>query len=93
MATPVERQAGSRHSPTDEAPKARPAPTTSRITVNISQVTEQALHKLVEREGVTLTEALRRLVAYGDVIYTATQIEGKHVLLRDGDELQQVLLV
>ncbi|MFI7003623.1 hypothetical protein [Nocardia sp. NPDC050175] len=39
-----------------------------------------------------MTEAVRRLVAYGNVIYQAEKA-GKHVLLKDGDEVERLLII
>lgn len=64
-----------------------------RITVNISPATVEALELVITREGVTLTEALRRLVGYGDLVYRASRLDGKTVLLRKDDESQEVILL
>lgn len=72
---------------------AGPGRTTTRITVNVGPSTEAALRTLMESESVTLTEAVRRLIGYGELIYRAIKIDGKDVLIRKGDETQQILLV
>jgi hypothetical protein len=56
-----------------------------RITVNVNHATQAAIDRVVEREGITATEALRRLVAYGDFVYEAARIRGDQVLVRSGD--------
>jgi hypothetical protein len=65
----------------------------TRLTVNITPATASALRRLSEREGVTITEALRRLVGYGDLVHQASEIEGREVLVRSGNEVQKVFLL
>lgn len=64
----------------------------TRLTVNIGPATAEALEHVVEREGVTITEALRRLVGYGFVLYKTIKTDNKDVLIRSGNETQQVLI-
>jgi hypothetical protein len=43
---------------------------------------------------VTLTEAVRRLVGYGDVLYRAAREDRQSIIFRDGDgNEREVLLV
>ncbi|MDQ3785924.1 MAG: hypothetical protein M3422_01615 [Actinomycetota bacterium] len=56
-----------------------------RINVAVSPDTVRALENVIEREGVTLTEALRRLVGYGDFVYRAVR-ENREQLIVKGDE-------
>ncbi|PKW16845.1 hypothetical protein [Saccharopolyspora spinosa] len=42
---------------------------------------------------VSITEALRRLVGYGDLVYRATKVDGSEVLIRRGKELERIHLV
>jgi hypothetical protein len=48
---------------------------------------------VVDREGVTMTEALRRLVGYGDLVYETTQIHSDDLLIRRGDAVERIHLV
>ena len=66
---------------------------TTRLTVNIGQATHDALKRYAEREGVTITDAVRRMVALGDVIYGATSIDGGSVLIERGDRVERLLLI
>ena len=73
-----------------------PSPATSvptRITVNIGPDTARALRTVMDHEGVTLTEAVRRLIGYGDLIFQAYKVENKDVLLRKDKEVQQIILI
>ena len=45
-----------------------------------------AIDRLIEREGVTLTEAVRRLIGYGDVVYRAVREKGQTMLFRDPND-------
>lgn len=64
-----------------------------RLSVNLSPDSAAALRRVTEREGITLTEALRRLIGYGDVVYEAVKIEGSDVLIRQGDTTREVILL
>ncbi len=66
---------------------------TSRLNVNVTDPTRAALDRYVARHGVTLTEAVRRLVAIGDIIYQATQIDGAELLVRRGDRVEELRIV
>lgn len=64
-----------------------------RINVAISPDMVRALEHLIEREGVTLTEALRRLVGYGDFVYRAVRERGEQLLLTGADTTREVVLL
>lgn len=59
------------------------APRLSRLHVVINTETATVLAEMTDREQVTLTEAVRRLIGYGAVIYRAA-VEGREVVLRGG---------
>lgn len=72
--------------PTEPAgPQTSAKPEPKRINVAVSPDTVRALENVIEREGVTLTEALRRLVGYGDFVYRAVR-ENREQLIVKGDE-------
>lgn len=60
-----------------------------KLNVTISPVTQAALLRVAERDGVTTTEALRRLVGYGDLVYTA-HANGNHILIERGDAVERI---
>jgi hypothetical protein len=64
-----------------------------RINVAISPDMVRALEHVIEREGVTLTEALRRLVGYGDFVYRAVRERGEQLLLTNADTTREVVLL
>lgn len=64
-----------------------------RISVNVTPATQAALDRMADREGVTITEALRRLVSYGDLVYQTTQIDGDDLLIRRAGELERIRLI
>jgi hypothetical protein len=64
-----------------------------RINVAISPETVRALEHVIEREGVTLTEALRRLIGYGDFVYRAVREHGDRLLLTGQDDTREVVLL
>ena len=86
MDAPVEK-------PTDTAESGSAKPKLGRLSVNITPATQAALDRLVEREGVTVTEALRRLVGYGDLVYETSQINGDDILIRRGDAVERIVLI
>ncbi|RKT49271.1 hypothetical protein [Saccharothrix australiensis] len=64
----------------------------TRLSVNISPATEQALQMIVDREGITMTEAVRRMVGYGKLLYEASVV-GDQILLRRGGETAHVIII
>jgi hypothetical protein len=89
---PTEVSGGARQT-AEPADTASHKPKLGRLSVNITPATQAALDRLVEREGVTVTEALRRLVGYGDLVYEATQINGEDILIRRGDSIERIRLI
>lgn len=65
----------------------------TRLNVNVTASTRAALDRVVSREGVTVTEALRRLVSYGDMVYRATRINDAELLIRRGDAVERIVVV
>ncbi len=63
-----------------------------RLNVNITDSTADAIRGYAEAQGVSLTEAVRRLIAYGHLVVTANR-QGKKVLIKDGNGTVQVILV
>jgi hypothetical protein len=77
----------------EEAPEGRLAAEPRRINVAISPDTVRALEWVIEREGVTLTEALRRLVGYGDFVYRAVRQHREQLFLTGTDGTREVVLL
>ena len=71
------------------AAKAEP----KRINVAVSADTVRALENVIEREGVTLTEALRRLVGYGDFVYRAVREEREQLIVKGEEGTREVVLL
>jgi hypothetical protein len=74
----------------DRAPSSPPR----RINVAVTPDMLAAIDRVIEREQVTLTEAVRRLIGYGDVVYRSVKEQGQTMLFRseDGKE-REVLLI
>ena len=68
--------------------------TPRRINVAVSPDMLVAIDRVIEREKVTLTEAVRRLITYGDFVYQTTKIQGGTLVVRlpDGIEKEVVLV-
>ncbi|TDV46109.1 hypothetical protein CLV71_11167 [Actinophytocola oryzae] len=77
----------------EEALEGRLATDPRRINVAISPDTVRALERLIECEDVTLTEALRRLVGYGDFVYRAMRDRGEQLFLTGPDGPREVVLL
>lgn len=72
---------------------ASPLAVSTRLTANLNQATMEALQRLATTEGVTVTEAVRRLVGYGDLIYQAIRFDGADVLIRHGENYERIVIV
>jgi len=82
--------------PTDAAVQpqssaSKPAP--KRINVAVTPETVEALQRVIDQEGVSLTEAVRRLIGYGDFIYNAVRMDGAQVLVQTADSTREVVLL
>ncbi|RKT53098.1 hypothetical protein [Saccharothrix australiensis] len=77
--------------PTDKNPQSADKPT--RLSVNISPATEEALQMIVDREGITMTEAVRRMVGYGRVLYETVAVNGDEILLRRDGETSRIIII
>lgn len=74
---------------THPPPKSPP----KRINVAITPDMVRALEFVIEREGVSLTEALRRLVGYGDFVYRSAKEHKAKVLVQVDDSIREVVLL
>ena len=80
--------------PDVETPQqSRPRTEPKRINVAISPDMVRALENVIEREGVTLTEALRRLVGYGDFVYRVVKEGGEQLTVTGPDGTREVVLL
>lgn len=96
MPTPAGRtsRSGRERAPAASTEAGSTAARGTKVTININVETEQALRTLAEREGVSITEAVRRLVGYGELLWRTTKIDGDEVLIRrGGKELERIHLI
>ncbi|PPK61862.1 ribbon-helix-helix protein, CopG family [Actinokineospora auranticolor] len=91
MKSPANTGAEAESTPDGKAQPARQDP--KRINVAITPDMVRALEAVIEREGVSLTEALRRLVGYGDFVYRSIKEEGAKVLVQTNDTMREVVLL
>ncbi|WP_282779139.1 MULTISPECIES: hypothetical protein [unclassified Nocardia] len=63
----------------------------ARLSTYVNSATARCLRDLMDAEGVTLTEAVRRLIAYGDIVYQAHKA-GRKVLLHAEGRTDQVIV-
>lgn len=64
-----------------------------RINVAVSPDTVSALENVIDREGVTLTEALRRLIGYGDFVYRAVRENREQLVVKGTEGTREVVLL
>lgn len=64
----------------------------TRLSVNISTAAAEALREVSRDKGVSMTEAVRRLVGYGIVVYRAVR-DGGEVLIRRDDKAERLILL
>ncbi|OLF16002.1 ribbon-helix-helix domain-containing protein [Actinophytocola xanthii] len=64
-----------------------------RINVAVSPDTVRALENVIEREGVTLTEALRRLIGYGDFVYRAVRENNEQLMVKGEESTREVVIL
>ena len=78
-------------------PTARVATTTPavrRINVAVNTAMMAAIDRVIVNESVSLTEAVRRLVGYGNLVYEAAKERGVTLIVRDsrGGEREIIVL-
>lgn len=78
---------------TDAATRPHPQTQPKRINVAVTPDTVRALEKVIEREGVSLTEAVRRLIGYGDFVYSSIADDGAQVLVKSEAGTKEVVLL
>lgn len=64
-----------------------------RINVAVTPETVRALEHVIEREGISLTEAVRRLTCYGEFVYKTVKRDGAALLIRSNDSDHEVVLL
>lgn len=64
-----------------------------RINVAVNAEMVAALDNVIQHEGVTLTEACRRLIGYGDFIYRMAKQEKAAILVRTPEGTKELVLV
>jgi hypothetical protein len=72
-----------------------PAPdvTPKRINVAVNGDELRAIDLVIEREGVTLTEAVRRLIGYGEWLYRSAKVDGMEIIERGGDGNERAVIL
>jgi ribbon-helix-helix CopG family protein len=64
-----------------------------RVNVAVTPETVRAIEHVIEREGVSLTEAVRRLIGYGEFVYKTIKDEGAELQVRSNDSVREVVLL
>jgi hypothetical protein len=75
------------------APAETAIPVARRINVAVNATMLSAIDRIIECEQVTLTEAVRRLIAYGDFVYEVTKKRHATLLVRDPGGGEQEVVV
>lgn len=75
-------------------PHERPTEKPTRLGINISRATAEMIREMANDKNVSATEAVRRLIGYGIVVYRAMR-DGGEVLIRrsDTDKAERVILL
>jgi hypothetical protein len=75
-------------------PEEQTASPPRRINVAVTPDMLAAIDRVMDHEQVTLTEAVRRLIGYGDFLYRTVKQDGQEIIVRgeDGGE-RGILLV
>lgn len=63
-----------------------------RISVAVAPETVRALRAVMADEEITLTEAIRRLVCYGEFVHTTVRKQRAELLVHTGDSTREVVL-
>ena len=76
------------------APVGTAVPVARRINVAVNPMMLAAIDRVIERDQVTLTEAVRRLIGYGDFVHEVTRVRGSTLVVRDlgGGEREVIVL-
>lgn len=67
--------------------------TPKRINVAVTPETVAALRLVVDQEGVSLTEAVRRLVGYGEYFYRAAKLDNAQLIVRPKRGKEQAVVL
>jgi hypothetical protein len=65
----------------------------ARATIHFNPDTQKAIDLMMTQDNVGLTEAVRRLIAYGNYIYRAITVDGSDILIREGSSTREVVLI
>lgn len=68
-------------------------PIPKRINVAVTPDTIRALQRLINDQGISLTEAVRRLVGYGDYVYSAITHENASITVSVGKTEREIILL
>lgn len=64
-----------------------------RINVAASAEMLAAIRLVMDREGIGLTEAVRRLIRYGDFIYRAVKVDDAQIIFRNGSTERELVIL
>lgn len=62
----------------------------TRLNININSQTAKVLREYADKHGVSVTEAVRRLIGVGTIIDQAQQ-DGKDIVLKDGEATERLV--
>lgn len=90
--TPVRRSEGPVFDQTIVEHMTTPATDGSvRLSVNINTQIAELINNHMEAENVSATEAVRRLISWGNLVYQA-DVAGQEVIVKDGRSASRILL-
>jgi hypothetical protein len=75
-----------------DTPRSDGQPEAVRLSVNVSREAADALKKIADDHGWSVTETVRRLIALGKFVYDEDQA-GHRMLFHDGKRLREMELL
>jgi hypothetical protein len=64
-----------------------------RINVAVNPDVMAAIDRVIARDGVTLSEAVRRLLTYGDWVHRSVKDGSSTVVIRDASGERELLII
>ena len=77
----------------EDEPAVTPAPPIRRINVAVTPAMIDAIDRVIENEQVSLTEAVRRLIGYGELVYRTTKENKEELIIRGPGGAERAIIL